>query len=166
MKSIDAGVADKCGVQVPLTSGAGPRNATLAAANALRAAIPSMPDKSKEMAQHTLKGLKDLGCISEEEVRLPQYDKNGRPNGTQTGNGLVTHWDRVPWGLEDDADDPEAVDAQERSAPEGATDNTVAPPPEPITRGTDGDSPVKTPEALSPCRDPVPAFEQVDRQEG
>jgi hypothetical protein len=151
---------------VPLTHGAGPRNATRAAAEAIRAANPNMSEKwAEEIARRTLKSLKDLGCISEEEVRLPQY-KKGVPNGTQAGGGLVTHWQRVPWRLEDGAQDQQAADAQESTAPEGLSENTAIPPQEPVTEGSDGDATVENQDVLSPCHDPVSAFAQADRQEG
>jgi len=166
MTAADAGVLDQQGARVPLTFGPGPRNATRATVGALRAANPNITDKwAEEIARRTLKGLKDLGCISEEEVRLPQY-KNGVPNGTQAGRGLVTHWDSVPWRLEDDAQDQQSTDAQQSSAPDGATDNTVVPPQEPGTGVSDGHATVENPNSLSPCHDPVSAFAQADRGEG
>jgi hypothetical protein len=118
MKAVDAGTLNKHGAKVPLSlSGKGERAAIPAIAGALRRANSGLTDgQAKYLVLKDL--IDDLGCVAEEEVPIPQYRRDGRPNGSQSRGGLVARWELAPWHHAAAAQPSQTGAAQQRAVDE------------------------------------------------
>jgi hypothetical protein len=101
MKVIDAGCRDTHGARVPLSMGAGARNARDAVthvAGALMSAQPGLVEAhARSAAKAVIGDMLRIGCVREIDVAVPQYKADGKPNGMKQGRGLVTDWALAPW---------------------------------------------------------------------
>jgi hypothetical protein len=101
MKVIDAGCRDAHGARVPLSMGAGARNARDAVkhvAGALMSAQPGLVEAHARSAAKAVIGeMLRMGCLREIDVAVSQYKADGKPNGMKQRRGLVTDWALAPW---------------------------------------------------------------------
>ncbi|HEY3911585.1 MAG TPA: hypothetical protein VGM07_17115 [Stellaceae bacterium] len=102
MTVIGRGVPDERGALVPLSpSGAG-RGNTRSAVDAVGRELMTANSiftvaQAKGEAQRVIKHLMDIGCVTEEPVKVPKYKPDGSLNGSLERKGLVCHPELAPW---------------------------------------------------------------------
>ncbi|WP_419729214.1 AAA family ATPase [Lichenicola sp.] len=99
LRAIDAGTM-MGGVNVALSKTAtGDRSAVLHIANALSLADPGLLNvHAKAAARQVLSDLMDrICCVTTSKVLVPKFKANGSPNGHETRDGLIAHWNLATW---------------------------------------------------------------------
>ena len=101
MAAIHTGARDKHGAAVPFSpsvAGRSARNPIPIIAAALRSAVSGLPEAhAVPLAREVLRDLQDHRYVTAQPMKLPSYKRDGAPNGSNDGEGLVCHWNVVPW---------------------------------------------------------------------